>query len=158
MLFRVMVPIAARIWTRIQICWILTNTFYILPGFALFPYFFLPRFEILILVHVFFFPNWRSKLNKCKTQNETKNYHTLQILMICSWSQVSPQLLPIYLSFIAKFIERIIYISYYHIFTYYAFLNLFQWDFSSLYSTIPAVARSDGPIFICIFFIFSAVI
>lgn len=82
---------------------------------------------------------------KTKTKTETKPTMFVYIYMRFFWSQVSLQFTPILiLPLITNFIRKIVHISYYHIFTFYSFLNLLQSGFYSFHSTISTVAKCNG--------------
>lgn len=154
MLFRAILPTAGRTWARTQICWLLTNTFTFYQTGFVFSIFLYSRFEALIYQVVF-------QLGKQIKQNA--KHKTRQKLLHFAkswWYTLDSKSLSSCLSFVfflhSKIIERIVSISYYHIFTSYSFLKLVQWDIYSFYFTISIAAKSNGYISIPILLNFSA--
>lgn len=79
MVFRGLLLAASRIWPKTKICWLLANTFHILPNqFCLFH---------LLLCQIWGFNSYlccflTGEANQTKTKHKTRNHHTLHIFMI----------------------------------------------------------------------------
>lgn len=164
MFFRaISLPVACRTWTRTKICWLLANTFYILPDWFLpFPFFFFfkSRFEALILVHVIFQLGKQIKQTTTTTKKTTKQDKKLprianlyDILLIPSFFLVASHLSSSFHSKIHW--KNCLYqpLTYTH---FLLFLRPISMKLYPFHSTISAVAKFNGHIFILILLSFLA--
>lgn len=154
MVFGALLLEAGRIWPKTKICWLSANVFHTLPH----------QFGLchLILLQIWGFSAYlccfsTGEANQTKTKHRKPPYFAY-LYRILSWPQVSLQLHSICFPFLAKFIERIVYMNclYYHIFPFYSLLNPLQQGFYPFHSITSALAKSNTHVFILILLNFPA--